>query len=112
MQVPLPSERWENGKLIVAVDGACPYQDTDPELRRSAVQIYYGEEHPANDSWAVEDMVQGAQSAEVAGAMRWAQWAWCPTKLLTDSQYVYESVSKILKCGASMCKVPKFHRSM
>ena len=112
MQVPLPCERWEDGKLVVAFDGACPYQDTDPELRRSAVQIYYGEDHPANDSWPVEDMVQGAQSAEVAGATRWAQWAWGPTKLLTDSQYVFERVTRILKYGAKVCKAPRFHRSM
>ena len=86
LRVPVGSEYYEDGKLQVAGDGACPHQDTLDEFRRSAFGLYYGPNHPANCGGKVLDPVQGAQSAEVAAVTRWAQWAWSPTTFLTDSQ--------------------------
>jgi len=93
------------GKVVVAGDGACPHQATAQEMRRSAMCVHYGKDHPANCEEPICDMNQGAQTAEVAAAVKWSQWAWCPTTFLTDSQYVYGVIRRILEGGGNFLKL-------
>ena len=81
-------ELYEGGYLVVASDGACPEQQGDSRLRRSAQALYYGEGHACNCAWETHTLGQGAQRAEVRAAVRWVAWAWGPTELWTDSALV------------------------
>ena len=86
----------EDGKLIVASDGACPNQQGDSRARRSGQGLFYGEGHACNSSWPTDTYSQGAQRAEVRAAARWVAWAWGPTELWTDSALVVRGMRNIL----------------
>ena len=86
----------EEGKLIVASDGACPNQQGDSRARRSGQGLFYGEGHACNSSWPTDTYSQGAQRAEVRAAARWVAWAWGPTELWTDSALVVKGMRNIL----------------
>ena len=89
-------EKYVDGKLVVASDGACPDQQGDPRLRRSGQGLFYGDGHSYNCAWATNTYSQGAQRAEVRAAARWVAWAWGPTVLWTDSALVVRGVRRIL----------------
>ena len=87
----------DEGYLVVASDGACPDQQGDSRLRRSAQALYYGEGHACNTAWDTDTYCQGAQRAEVRAAVRWVAWAWGLTVLWTDSMLVVRGIERILK---------------
>ena len=86
----------EEGKLVLASDGACPNQQGDSRARRSGQGLFYGEGHACNYSWPTDTYSQGAQRAEVRAATRWIAWAWSPTELWTDSSLVVKGMRNIL----------------
>ena len=94
-------EWYEDDYLIVASDGACPNQGVAKSFQRAGWSLYYGKNHPANISDCVRNLAQGAQRGELQSAAQWVSWAWNKQKLLTDSNYVYKGISKILAAFSS-----------
>ena len=103
---PMPPDRHEgefwdefynNGRLVVASDGACPNQQGDARTRRSGQGLFYGKDHAYNSAWPTGIHSQGAQRAETRAPARWVSWAWGPTELWTDSQNTHDAITRILQ---------------
>ena len=103
---PMPPDRHEgeiwdgfynNGRLVVASDGACPNQQGDARTRRSGQGLFYGKDHAYNSAWPTGTYSQGAQRAETRAPARWVSWAWGPTELWTDSQNTHDAITRILQ---------------
>ena len=97
------------GFIQVAGDGACPGGQSDHRLRRAGCGLSYGKKHSHNSSWKLHGKVQNAQRAEVRTTLRWAAWSWAKQVYITDSDYVFKGVQKVLS-GVNF--KPKAHRDL
>lgn len=96
--------RDPKGLGIVALDGACPNQQTDVRLRRVDSGLFLAINTVAT--------VQGATAAwaqrELRTAVRWASWSWTKSVQWADSAMVSRGVTKILEGGEISGKAKRY----
>ena len=84
----VPGVHNRDGCLLVASDGACSNQQSDPRFRRCGSGLFCGKNHPIQMEEGKSNTQPNCTVSRDQISNEMGIWAWCSQELLTDSSLV------------------------